>query len=48
MNAEKNMIKERDFGVLESFKSRLLPEHYPSETFEMTCKNLEQICIWHR
>jgi hypothetical protein len=48
MNAEKNMIKERDFGVFVSFKSRLLPKHYPSETLEMTCKNLEQIRIWHR
>jgi hypothetical protein len=40
---QKEYDKGKRFGVLESFKNRLLPEHYPSETFEMTCKILEQM-----
>jgi hypothetical protein len=40
MNAKKNMIKERSFGVFVSFKSRLLHKHYPSETLENDLQKL--------
>ena len=40
MNAEKNMIKERGFGVFVSFKSRLLHKYYPSETLENDLQKL--------
>jgi hypothetical protein len=40
MDEQKNMIKERRFGVFVSFKSRLLHKHYPSETLENDLQKL--------
>jgi hypothetical protein len=42
MNAEKNMTKERSFGVFVSFKSRLLHKHYPSESLENDLQKLRE------
>jgi hypothetical protein len=40
MDEQKNMIKERSFGVFVSSKSRLLHKHYPSETLENDLQKL--------
>jgi hypothetical protein len=34
MDEQKNVVKERRFGVFVSFKSRLLHKHNPSETLD--------------